>query len=239
MTELTVGSQVPSDAPQKSPSQIEGWTLGVTPSEMEAAQRLSRRALQEVASLAVPGMRESDIVAIAGSVLKRMGSPRAWHRSVVRIGVNTVHGFSENRTAEAILQESDIFFLDLGPNWMIGELEIEGDVGETFVRGSRIEFLKLAQAAQALFNNGCAHWRKQQVTGSVLYDWLENRAKAMGYTLRVDVDGHRVSEFSHQSYFRHGLCEIDFVPQTGRWILEIQLRDESTGYGAFFEDLLL
>ncbi|MBI1862171.1 MAG: aminopeptidase P family protein [Deltaproteobacteria bacterium] len=203
------------------------------------AQDLSRRALNEIAAEVRPGMDEIAIVEIAVSHMQRMGSPRAWHRPVVRVGKNTIYKFNENQRVRSILQKDDIFFLDLGPNWVIDGVEYEGDIGETFTVGKSDDLDHLARTAASLYRKGCDHWKAERPKGRQLYEWLSGQARGEGFELKTDVDGHRLSEFSHRQYFNHGLWEIDFVPTEGRWILEIQLYDPKTGCGAFFEDLLI
>lgn len=206
--------------------------------DLLVAQSLSRTAMDDIANSIKPGMTEADGRDVSMAALKKMGSPRSWHRPVVRFGQNTTYTFSENQKAESVLQANDIFFLDLGPNWIISGVEVEGDVGNTYTLGTSDFFEGLARGAESLYKMGCTHWRDNHATGQSIYAYLDSEARKMGFDFLLNVDGHRLSEFSHQQYFKHGLCEIDFVPQSGKWILEVQLR-EAKGYGAFYEDLLI
>ena len=122
---------------------------------------------------------------------------------------------------------------------MVDGVEYEGDIGDMFTVGQSAEFERLARTVGELYRWACAVWRETPIAGKALYDWLTQETERSGYQLKRNVDGHRLSDFPHQKYFRHGLDEIDFVPTAGRWILEVQIFDKNTGCGAFFEDSLM
>ena len=61
----------------------------------------------------------------------------------------------------------------------------------------------------------------------------------MNYLLEPSyVKGHRLSEFSHLKYTSLSLFDLDFIPSSERWILELQICDPSLKFGAVYEDLL-
>src|SRR6185312_2039442 len=64
------------------------------------------------------------------------------------------------------------------------------------------------------------------------------RAAAMGWRFNQAIKGHRVSDFPHAIHHGGDLGDLDRVPASGLWILEIQLAHPSEPCGAFHEDLL-
>ncbi len=84
-----------------------------------------------------------------------------------------------------------------------------------------------------------ARWRDDGLSGEALYRYALERAEGMGWTLNWDVKGHRVSDFPHAIYKAGDLGDFAGVPQTGLWILEIQLAHPTRPFGAFYEDLLI
>ncbi len=220
---------------------LERHTPLFTQQGLLAAQKRSREALTEIGTRILPGMTEVQARAVVELVLSQMGSPRCWHPPVVRIGKNTVLSFFQDRSAIATLGQNDIFFVDIGPNWLLSEfpgVELEGDVGDTFVLSGDEGMKHVAAFARELHGIGCRHWRDNQPPGDELYQWLAQTAAARGYKLILEDDGHRISEFPHKAYFKDGLTTIGFVPSPDLWILEIHVVDEVRGIGAFFEDVL-
>lgn len=206
-----------------------------------AAQAKSREALATIASQIRPRMTEVEGRAVVQDVLAEMGSPRSWHPPVVRIGKNTTLTFFQDRNAIATLGEEDVFYVDIGPNWVLAEfpgLELEGDVGETFVVGNDEARKKCVAFSKELHTLGCRYWKEKKPPGNTLYEWLAKTASDRGYRLLLDDDGHRISEFPHKAYFKEGLKGIGFVPASDLWILEIHVMDERLGIGAFYEDVL-
>src|SRR5258707_1188387 len=104
-------------------------------SQMLAGRRMTLEALRRIASAGQPGMAEEQAVAEGRSILKKMGLLRGWHGIKVRFGANTLKVFSEPSEPGVILQEDDIFFVDIGPVWR----NWEGDAGDTFVVGQNGE----------------------------------------------------------------------------------------------------
>jgi Xaa-Pro aminopeptidase len=86
-------------------------------SQMLAVRRMTLEALRRIASAVQPGMAEEQAVAEGRSILKEMGLLRGWHGIKVRFGANTLKVFSEPSEPGVILQEDDIFFVDIGPVW--------------------------------------------------------------------------------------------------------------------------
>lgn len=207
---------------------------------MIAAQALGWKAIAQIRERIAPGMEETEATRIAQEIITDLGSPRAWHRPLVRFGSNTTKTFSD-RSDAVILGEADIYFLDIGPNWVLpefGGLEYESDVGDTFAVGNDPRLKACEMTCRELFSWASAYWKERRPKGPELYAALERETEARGYRLLSKADGHRLSEFPHNQYSRKGLTEIDFCPSPYVWVLEVQIATHDLSYGAFFEDIL-
>ncbi len=203
--------------------------------KMVRARDLTFEAIGKIAPAIQPGMTEAEAHDHAQGVLEAMGMDRLWHKNIVRFGEGTMEIFSALMEPERVLGENDIYFLDLGVVWD-GH---EGDAGDTFVVGEDAEMKACAQAARDLWREVAGRWRDDGLTGDGLYEFAKARAEAMGWTLNWDVKGHRVSDFPHAIYKAGDLGDLETCPQTGLWILEIQLAHKTRPFGAFYEDLLI
>ena len=205
---------------------------------LREAQEKSWAALREIIPEIRVGMTGREAEKKADEILKRLGSPKNWHRPIVRVGENTLKKFSEASNADVRLKTEDLFFIDLGPLWEIDGVMYEGDVGDTFVLGADSSHVQIAQAARKIFASVSKIWKEESLSGKDLYLRATAEAEKLGYVLNQDVDGHRVGDFPHQIFFKGGLTELDFKPSAGIWILEIQIRHPKFSYGAFIEDML-
>jgi len=201
---------------------------------MRHAQQLTWKAVDEIAKVIKPGMRESEAHARGKEILVELGMDRIWHPLLIRFGANTLKTFKERSEGDPVLGEEDIFFIDMGVVWE-GH---EGDAGATFVTGSDPQMIACAAASKELFDKVEAFWRKG-VTGVELYRYATDQAQAMGWKLNLDIKGHRVSDFPHAIYRGGNLGDFDQAPNAGVWILEIQIEHPELPYGAFYEDLLI
>lgn len=201
---------------------------------MKHAQRMTWDAVTRIAQGVHPGMRESQARQLAEQVLAELGMQRIWHPTHIRFGANTLKTFKQRSDGDPQLGEHDIFFIDMGVVWQ-GH---EGDAGATFTTGADPQMIACAAAARTLFDEVQTHWRNQGVTGVELYDFAAARAQAMGWTLNLDIKGHRVSDFPHAIYRAGDLGDFAGQPNAGLWILEIQIAHPELPYGAFHEDLL-
>jgi methionyl aminopeptidase len=202
---------------------------------MLLARNKTRAAINEIASRVKPGMVEEDAVEMAKRVLLDSGLALSWHPTRVRFGINTIKPMKQASVPGVILQDNDIFFLDIAPRvdaW-------EGDGGASFVVGSNAEYERCARDAERLFHEVRQVWERQRFSGQALYAFAEKTAHAMGWELNFDLPGHRVSDFPHATIYTGSLAELDATPSAMRWILEIHLRDPQHRFGAFFEDMLL
>ena len=217
-----------------SAARREAVGAGFSMPAMIKARDLTFDAVRRIAAEIRPGMNEVEARDLAEAVLAEMGMERLWHKTIVRFGAGTVHTFHEPMDPERVLGANDIFFIDLGPVWG-GH---EGDAGDTFVVGEDPQMQACAEAARRLWHEVAARWRDDGLSGAALYQFALERAEASGWRLNWDVKGHRVSDFPHAIYKAGALGDLETLPQTGLWILEIQITHPTLPFGAFFEDLL-
>jgi hypothetical protein len=202
---------------------------------MLAARRLTRAAIRQIASAVRPGMIEEDAVEHARGVLADLGLHATWHPVRVRFGSNTIQAMKQPSVPGVVLQQNDIFFVDIAPRYEAWE----GDGGASFVVGHDLQLERCARNAEELFHEVRAAWRRHDWTGARLYEYAEQRARQMGWELNFDLPGHRLSDFPHAAIHSGSLAQAGFSPSPMRWVLEIHLRDPGRRFGAFFEDLLL
>lgn len=198
------------------------------------ARRRSMDALARIAALMEPGITTAEAIALADAQLRAMGSACNWHPTYVRFGADTQCTSRQPVDRKRRLRADDVFTIDLGPVWD----GYEGDYGDTFVLGADPHHQRCAQAARDVFCQTRQAW-VAGLSGQALYDFAEVRARTHGCTLVRETAGHRVADFPHVLYGRHRLAEVDFVPDEGVWVLEVQVRDLERPMGAFFEDVLL
>jgi Xaa-Pro aminopeptidase len=206
---------------------------------MLAARNKTRQAIHAIAARVQPGMVEEDAVAMAKQVLIDAGLTLSWHPTRVRFGRNTIKPMRQASEPGVVLQQDDIFFIDIAPRhdaW-------EGDGGAAFVvgcnAGSREEYARCASDAEAVFHAARRAWSEQGLSGETLYAFADREARERGWELNFDLPGHRVSDFPHAAIHTGSLAEFDGVPSAMRWILEIHLRHPDHSFGAFYEDMLL
>jgi hypothetical protein len=202
---------------------------------MVRARDLTFEAVRRIAAIIRPGMTEGAAHEAAQDLLEQMGMERLWHKTIIRFGEGTTQTFHALSEPGRVLQAQDIFFVDLGVVWD-GH---EGDAGDTFVVGDDPEMAACAEAARVLWREVSDRWRAEDLSGEALYLWAVDRAEAAGWRLNWEVKGHRVSDFPHAIYKAGDLGEFETCPQSGLWILEIQIAHPTRPFGAFFEDLLI
>jgi hypothetical protein len=202
---------------------------------MLLARQKTRQAIKDISALIKPGMVEEDAVELARSSLAESGLELSWHPVRVRFGINTIKPMKMASVPGVVLQENDIFFVDIAPRveaW-------EGDGGASFVVGHHEEYERCARDAETLFHEVRHVWSSQNASGKVLYEFADRTARAMGWELNFDLPGHRVSDFPHATIYTGSLADLESSPSAMRWILEIHIRDPKHKFGAFFEDMLL
>jgi len=213
---------------------------GFRPEEMARCQRKTWDVLYQLRDRLAPGMSEAEATAIYLELQRAAGAEKYWHPPKIRFGKNTLCAFRDPSDPEVRLQDTDVFFLDIGPIFD----GYEGDCGQTFFVGDtnspRGEAARRVIAkCEEIFALVKARFREGRTNGPKLYAYAEELAVAAGYELVGDgANGHRVSEFPHAAYFRGPLRGFARVPALNRWILEIQVRDRKNNIGAFFEELV-
>jgi Xaa-Pro aminopeptidase len=202
---------------------------------MLVARQKTRQVMRDIAAGMRPGMTEEQGTEFARQTLKEAGLLRGWHGIFVRFGTNTLKDYYETSEPGVVLQENDVFFLDIGPIWQ----KWEGDAGDTFVVGNDADMLRAAHDVRSLFSDVHRKWRNDGDTGQALYKYAEQRATEMGWVFNLKVDGHRIGDFPHKAIHSGSLSSTTFKPTTDLWVLELQIRHPTRPFGAFYEDLLL
>lgn len=200
---------------------------------LDARQR-SMAAVAEIAALLRPGMSTREAITVADAHLRQMGASNNWHPTYVRFGIDTQSPAVQPTDFQRVLQQDDVFVVDIGPVWD----GYEGDYGDTFVMGTEAAGERCAQAAREVFRRTRLDWLAG-ASGAALYDCADTYAREYGCALVREIPGHRVADFPHALYGKQKLADADFVPGNGIWVLEIQVRDLTLPVGAFYEDVLL
>jgi methionine aminopeptidase len=203
--------------------------------KMVTARDLTFEAVRRIAEAVKPGTTEGRGNELAQEILEAMGMERLWHKNVIRFGPGTLETFFGDFQPDYVLKRDDIFYVDLGVVWD-GH---EGDAGDSFTVGGDAEMAACCQAARDIWQDVAARWRARGETGAALYAYAKTRTEALGWTLNWAVKGHRVSDFPHSIYKAGTLGDLDILPKTGLWILEIQIAHPTRPFGAFYEDLLI
>ena len=63
-------------------------------------------------------------------------------------------------------------------------------------------------------------------------------SESVGFVFNLNPVGHLIGSFPHKGW-KEGLNTYPFVPESGYWILEIQIRHPEKSYGAFYEAVLI
>jgi Xaa-Pro aminopeptidase len=216
-------------------STIEGVGPAFSTEKMLETRRRTRQALHAIADNVHPGMSEHDARAMAHATLSELGLRRGWHPIIVRFGPNTLRQFLDTGGGEVVLNEHDIFFVDIGP---IHD-EIEGDAGETFTVGDDLERVRAAHDVRAIWDEVRNAWFDHKLTGQALYALAQDRCARRGWRLNLELSGHRLSDYPHKVHYSGPLNEVDIVPGPDLWMLEIAIAHPDDTFGAFYEDLLL
>ena len=198
-------------------------------------RRLTQSAVKNAASLIVPGTNQARGQEIIKKELEKLGMTERWHPTKLRMGHDTLKTFREKPDPNITLQETDIFFIDVGPVFQ----EHEGDYGQTFTVGNNNQLLHLAEAAREIFFEVQGHWRVSGVSGIELYKIANQEAKKRGLELNTTMDGHRLGDFPHALFHKGSLLDCKQTPLQNVWVLEVLLKDPKLNLGSFFEDILI
>jgi Xaa-Pro aminopeptidase len=188
--------------------------------QMYVARRHTFDAINEIARQIRAGMTEEDGVALAKATLKQLGLLRGWHAVYVRFGRNTLLDYYDTSEAGVVLNENDIFFIDIGPVWE----KWEGDGGDTFVLGTDPEMLRAKRDVRELFDRVQGKWRADSLSGAALYRYADEQARELGWQLNLKVAGHRLGDFPHKAHHSGNLAATDFTPAPDLWVLEMQIK---------------
>ncbi len=198
------------------------------------ARSKTLEALNRISIKIPTGINETEGIKLIKNELELIGAEKHWHPVKFRIGSDTLKSFREKSDPLITLKENDIFFIDIGPVFS----SHEADIGRTFVRGSSAEMKLIKDAAKIIFESTKNEWKNHQSTGKALYQFAEKEAQKLGYTLNLNMDGHRLGDFPHALHYKGSLQEIDFNPIENLWVLEILIKNKEETFGAFFEDIL-
>lgn len=201
---------------------------------MQRARERTWAVLADIRARMQPGISESEAQTVAAEIFQAHGVERLWHKPYIRIGPHTLKTYREHPKTDLRLGDNDIFFIDIG---LVFDGH-EGDVGDTFVVGHAPERQACADAARTLFHDVAIAWREQGISGRALYAFAEERAQAMGWRFNHAVKGHRLSDFPHAIHKAGDLGDLPDTPNSGLWVLEIQIAHSTEPFGAFYEDLL-
>ncbi|MBV8462286.1 MAG: aminopeptidase P family protein [Acidimicrobiales bacterium] len=200
-----------------------------------AVRARTRKAVHMIADQITPGLSEEEAKGIARATLTSLGMRRGWHHIIVRCGSNTTKDFMERSEPGVVLQENDIFFVDIGPVYG----DFEGDAGDTFVLGENPLHLKAKADVRSIWEIVRAKWFTEEITGIELYEFAIATAGEFGWKLNMDLSGHRLSDYPHSAHYDGPLAEVGFRPNPNLWVLEIAIAHPDGTFGAFYEDLLL
>lgn len=201
---------------------------------LREGQNRLRVLVHDLASRIEPGMREDDARHLANELILAAGFERRWHPSLVRFGEATLCTFLQPSRPDRVLQDDDIFFIDLGAVWK-GQ---EADAGAAFAVGRDSEHHAIASAVQTLWHEVAALSASGGFSGQQLYQAAQQLAHTKGYRLNLEIQGHRVSDYPHSARGTPDLGTFPEQPRSDLWILEIQIAHPQRPFGAFYEDLL-
>jgi Xaa-Pro aminopeptidase len=199
------------------------------------AREQTIEVVQTTSKKIFPGMNEVQSIALLNRELDTAGIEKFWHPTKFRINRNTTKSFRDISEDNIVLEESDLFFIDIGPVFY----NHEADYGETFIIGADPKLIKLGNAAKEIFTATQTAWKTHKLTGAELYQFAQNEALTYGLKLNSNMYGHRLGDFPHALHYKGKLGTLDFSPAPHLWVLEIHLIDESINRGSFFEDILI
>ncbi|MDX1974889.1 MAG: M24 family metallopeptidase [Rickettsiales bacterium] len=198
-----------------------------------ARAKQAHAILDEIIAQLKPGVLESEIKQFALDCFARHGIERTWHPPYVRFGEHSLLTFMEKNKEDHTLAEDDIAFVDIG----IVHDGVEGDAGRTVVFGNDSEKCRLADASSTIFHEAIDFWQRHNPRGIALYEHIYALADKMNVAWNLDPAGHLIGAFPHRGWKR-GINHFPESVESGKWILEIQIKHKELPYGAFYENLL-
>lgn len=216
-------------------STIEGTGANFDLDALMGVRARTRKAVHMIAEQLKPGLSEEKAKRIARQTLASLEMRRGWHHIIVRCGPNTTKDFMQRSEPGVVLQEDDIFFIDIGPVYG----DYEGDAGDTFVFGDNPMHHKAKHDVRTIWDTVRDRWFTDRINGTELYDFATKTTEALGWKLNMDLSGHRLSDYPHSVHYNGPLAEVNFTPKPNLWVLEIAIAHPDGTFGAFYEDLLL
>lgn len=208
---------------------------GFSSDSIEKARAKTWELVNVIAAQVKPGQTEEEILEVSKTLFSEFSCEKKWHPSKIRFGVNTLKSFREISEPKIVLQENDIFFIDIGPIFF-GH---EGDCGKTFCIGNQPEYVAIIKASEDIFQEVRDCWKQTGKSGTELYEFAQECAKKRNYIMTLNgASGHRIGDFPHAIHHKGLLKSFNEKPSSQRWILEIQIRHPEKPFGAFFEDML-
>ena len=192
----------------------------------------ARQLLEKIFSQISVGMNDLDIERLVLNEYEKIDVKKNWHPIKVRIDGDTLLPFREKSDSSKKIKNGSIVFIDLG----YVKDGLEADIGRTLVVGKNENYEKLIEKCEAVFKETIIYWRENQASGQELYSFAEKKCIELGIELNMKMDGRRLG-VSSGLFYQGGVGEIDFCPSKDCWILEIQVKDNELGVGAFMRIL--
>lgn len=220
-----------------------GLQIDTLSAGLEFARAKSWALLEQIQQAIYEGMTEREARALALRIAEEAGVRKHWHQPYIRLGKGTALTFHKPLQETHALARGEPYFIDIGPVWEWSvngrSIEVEGDVGRSFVFGENRAASALIRFADSLFELGKAKWAQGNWTGKALYEFLRTQALESNYELLSEIDGHLLSDFPHQRITKDRMAHNEDSGIGVPWVLELQIVDPKIGYGAFVEDLVL
>jgi Xaa-Pro aminopeptidase len=210
------------------------YTASNQPDEIIKAATLAEAILNDICSIIIPGISESQATASAHEIFSDYGIEKLWHRPLIRFNQHTLCTYRDRPHTEYILQDNDIAFVDIG----IVKDGIEGDVGKTLVFGENEVFKHLKNVSELLFRDAIQYWQDNNPTGIELYKFIHARAHENNVEFNLSPAGHLIGAFPHTHGWTKGANTFPESLNEYGWIIEIQIKCTSQPYGAFYEGIL-
>ena len=133
-------------------------------------------AIRRIAAGIRVGMSEEEGTEWARTVLREAQMLRGWHGIKIHFGSNTLKTFNEPSAPGLVLQETDIYFIDIGPVWQ----KWEGDAGATFAVGADPDMARAVRDVRGVFERVREKWLAERLTGLALYEYASQVAVEFG-----------------------------------------------------------
>ena len=100
----------------------------------------------------------------------------------------------------------------------------EGDFGNTFVVGDKSRVKEdLISNCKNVFDRTVQYWRRNQASGSELYDHASSLCKEYGLELNLEMSGHRIGSYPHGVFYKGSLLENTYPISENCWVWKFKL----------------